>query len=181
MTKDDEVRQFNEDRRGELERRAAVAAVVKRLKAHTPRVSPTWDMSSRAPDHNDVDENLLAHGLALYTAPLDDIWAGLYDPSVYEADTLWADIHDDNKIGGVILAWEQGRPLSPPMFVRYDHLPEAYVADGKHRLTVARYMEAQTVPFLVPATQKDMEWAGGVVRAGSPQWQSQAPAKSRSP
>lgn len=40
-------------------------------------------------------------------------------------------------------------PLSPLFFVKHGTKDMALVADGKHRLTAARYMGCKDIPFMV--------------------------------
>ena len=87
---------------------------------------------------------------------MDELWAGLFKPSVYDADTLWSSDHDSAKIAKVIDAWFKGTALSPIFLVKHGIYDQGLVADGKHRLTVSRTIEALEVPFM--AQTSTAEW-----------------------
>jgi hypothetical protein len=131
-------------------------ALVKKYKMHTPCVIPVWDRSEQSINHNEICEPIIDSGLVLYTAPFDAVWAGIYDPSVYESDTLWSDIHDSKKIARVIEHWSNGQALSPIFLVKHGSKNLGLVADGKHRLMVARYMGCDEIPFMVE--RANSEW-----------------------
>lgn len=126
------------------------------LQTNTPMVRPIWDKSPASVQFNHINPDILKDGLLLYSASLEDVWKRLYKPNIYDADTLWTDIHCKRKIALVISAWESKKPLSPPFFVKHGSESLGLVADGKHRLTVARYMSAQELPFLIPKSES--EW-----------------------
>ncbi|EOY4911322.1 hypothetical protein J4H56_18240 [Vibrio alginolyticus] len=127
--------------------------LVKAYKNKDVIVSPTWDTSANCLAFNDISQELIQAGIYLYEAPISEVFAGIYEPSIYEGHTLWHDLHCNTKIAKVIDNWVNGCPLSPPFFVKHLGLDLALVADGKHRLTVSHAMLSSNtiIPFLVPA------------------------------
>lgn len=125
-------------------------ALVKQYKKQTPIVTPKWDTSTTSTKQNDICETIIASGLILYVAPFEDVWSGIFDPAVYDKDTLWKKSHDNRKIARVINHWQNNRALSPIFLVKHGSKSLGLVADGKHRLTVARYMCSESMPFMVP-------------------------------
>ena len=122
--------------------------LIKGFRSNTPLVCPLWDKSKAAVEINDISDEIKTAGLLLYSAPFVDVWQGLYEPFVYDGDTLWNSSHDNRKVARVIEAWQNKRPLSPPFFVKHPIKPMGLIADGKHRLTVAKYMaELEPVYF----------------------------------
>ena len=125
---------------------------VEKYKSRTPFVIPVWEMSEKSIRHNDICGETLDSGMNLYTAPFDSVWSGIYEPSIYDSGTLWENIHDSRKIARVINHWKNGQALAPIFLIKHGSKNLALVADGKHRLTVARYMGCDQIPFMV-------EWA----------------------
>jgi hypothetical protein len=66
--------------------------------------------------------------------------------------------HDDlgaSNIANVIQHWRDGQKLIPPIITLMDNNEEVYPADGKHRVNVAYFFNADTIPIIVPKSQKD--------------------------
>lgn len=129
--------------------RQKLEAMFEKYKKSTPVVIPRWTTN---PDITfiDIDTQILKKGFIIYEAPFDDVWQGIHDPSIYDANTIWSVVkHDKHKIAGVIEHWENNKPLNPPYFVKHGTKDLALVADGKHRLTVAKYMGCERFPFIV--------------------------------
>lgn len=127
--------------------------LVKYYKEDTPRVIPIWDVTAESIHFNDINQEIIDSGVDIYTASYDDVWYGIFEPEIYDKDTLWKNIHDCGKIARVIQAWANNRALSPLFFVKHGSKDLALVADGKHRLTVARYMGCKNIPFMVQANK----------------------------
>ncbi|WP_304182768.1 hypothetical protein [Pseudoalteromonas prydzensis] len=121
-------------------------------KSSTPKVNPIWDISSNSINFNDISKEILDSGMEIYTASYDEVWAGIFEPSIYDKDTLWKNVHDSRKIARAIKAWEEKKALSPLFFVKHGSKDLALVADGKHRLTVARYMGCNNIPFMIQSS-----------------------------
>lgn len=130
--------------------------LVAKYKKEMPHIVAMWDTSPASIKFNDINESITSYGLCIYSCKLEDLWAGLYKPSVYEASTLWTLAHDSTKIAKVINAWVNETPLSPIFLVRHLNMDQGLVADGKHRLTVSRAIGATEVPFMTEA--KDDLW-----------------------
>lgn len=148
-----DIEAFLAEREARRQRRLDAQELIERLQAHTPHVQPLWDKSPGSVRFNDVNDDLLAEGMVLYVAGMTDVWNGLFKPSIYDANTLWGDLHCSRKIALVINSWETGQPLSPIVLVKHGTENLGLVADGKHRLTVARYMACNELPFMVPKSQ----------------------------
>jgi len=129
--------------------------LVKNYKSNTPNVTPLWDTTPESIEYNDINPTIVNSGIDIYTASFNDVWNGIYKPSIYDRDTLWKDVHDNRKIARVIEAWENGQKLSPIFFVKHGGKSMALVADGKHRLTAARYMTCSNIPFMIESSGKD--------------------------
>lgn len=123
-----------------------------RYKKEMPEIVAKWDTSPASASFNDINEGIAASGLSIYVCTMEEFWAGLYEPSIYEANTLWKKVHDSAKIARVIDAWFKGESLSPIFLVKHLDLDQGLVADGKHRLTVSRAIHVSNVPFMVEAT-----------------------------
>lgn len=129
-----------------------ISQLVKRYKKQTPKVNPFWDVTKNSIEYNDINDSIIDAGLEIYIAPFGDVWAGIYEPGIYDCDTLWkSNVHNPQKIAKVIYAWGEGQLLSPIFLVKHESQSMALVADGKHRLTVARYMGCECIPFMVQA------------------------------
>jgi hypothetical protein len=126
--------------------------LVKAYKKNTPKVTPIWDTTPNSIQFNDISDEILGSGMDIYSAPYDDVWNGIYEPEIYDKDTLWKNLHDNEKIARVIEAWQSNKALSPLFFVKHGGKDMALVADGKHRLIVARYMGCKNIPFMVESS-----------------------------
>ncbi len=120
--------------------------LVRIYRKETPQVNPLWDTTV---DFNDINSSIIESGIEIYTAPFKDVWEGIYKPEIYDKDTLWDNIHDKRKVAKIIELWGAKKSLSPLFFVKHGKLSKALVADGKHRFTVARYMDCKKIPFMV--------------------------------
>lgn len=140
---------FIEDRRRMSEERLRVEALVEKYQQNMPQITAQWDTSANAVDHNDIDPVSLKVGYSLYSCSMNEVWQGIYKPDIYDANTLWSDDHSRKKIAKVIEAWELGKALSPIYLGQRGATAFAVVNDGKHRLTVARAINAFDMPFMV--------------------------------
>jgi len=117
-----------------------------------PPIAAHWDMTATSLSYNDINQEILSKGMKIYSCSNEALWTGLFKPDVYEANTLWdKSLHEQRKIAGVIEAWAKKAPLSPLFLVKHGKEHLGLVADGKHRLTVARSINAPIVPFMVQA------------------------------
>ncbi|WP_145994213.1 hypothetical protein [Pseudomonas sp. QC2] len=131
--------------------------LVSDYKENTPVVDPLWDTGDGFLCYNDLDDEMVSSGLTLFVAPFEDVWGGLYDPSVYEGNTLWENSHDSKKIARVISHWLHNKSLSPMFLLKHSSKNAWLVADGKHRLTVAHYMNFKgDTPFLVKTEDENL-------------------------
>ena len=147
-----EIEKFLAEREREQEEYARLDELVTRYKKDMPDIVPKWDTSPASISFNDINEDIRTSGLRIYMCEMKELWNGLYQPSIYEACTLWKTVHDSTKIAKVIDTWSKGEPLSPIFLVKHQMLGQGLVADGKHRLTVSRAIHASEVPFMVEAT-----------------------------
>ncbi|CAD5264508.1 MULTISPECIES: hypothetical protein [Halomonadaceae] len=129
--------------------------LVKTYKENTPLVLPLWDETKRSIEFNNINSSIVEAGIDIYTAPFTDLWNGIYQPDIYDKETLWECVHDERKIAKVIKAWSCRIPLSPIFLVKHGLCSKGVVADGKHRLTVARYMGCESIPFMVSSSSSD--------------------------
>lgn len=123
--------------------------LAKKYKKKMPNMAPRWDTDPTSIAFNDICTSITSSGISIYNCNMDELWSGLFDPSIYEAETLWKNVHDSGKIAGVIDAWVNGTALSPIFLVKHKVHERGLVADGKHRLTVSRAIGAIEVPFMV--------------------------------
>jgi hypothetical protein len=138
---DEMKRKINENKR--------LDELVSRYRAGMPEIRAKWDLSYDAVKFNDVSEIILEGGISIYSCKMADLWSGLHDPSMYDAETIWGRHHIKHKIAKVIEAWEMSVPLSPLFLVKHGAKNLGLVSDGKHRLTVSRAINALEVPFMV--------------------------------
>jgi hypothetical protein len=125
---------------------ARIHALIRKYKNAMPDICALWDTSEACVDYNEPPVG----DYTIYSCSLDALWAGIYKPAVYGADTLWdGHKHRQDKIANVIEKWEAGKALSPIFLVKHGAQDLALVADGKHRLTVARSIRAEDVRFMV--------------------------------
>jgi hypothetical protein len=149
---------FIKNRSRQAEETFRINGLVRRYKDDMPAITAHWDVSEDSVRFNEIPEGVEDDRITVFECGMEGFWAGLFDPSVYEADTLWTTGHWDNKIAKVIEAWEKRQKLSPVFLIRYgDEGDLAFVSDGKHRLTVARAIRAASVPFMVG--MNDVAWA----------------------
>lgn len=151
---------IQERSRAENERKR-LEALATRYRAGLPTITAHWDLRPEGVQHNDINKKDLAGGMLIYKCSMDDLWNGLYDPRVYEANTIWKASHVERKIVRVIEAWEKGALLSPLFLVKHKEFDLGLVADGKHRLTVCRAIRASEVPFMVVSA--DAAWVEKVI------------------
>jgi len=144
-----DVTAFMEDRRRMSEERLRVEALIKKYRKTMPQITAQWDTSATAVNYNDIDLESLKDGVSIYLCSMTDLWQGIYDPAIYDSNTLWSRVHDRSKIAKVIEAWESGQALSSIFLVKHGSKDLALVADGKHRLTVSRAIQAIEMPFMV--------------------------------
>ncbi len=142
---------------GDPEDRERINALIRQYRQNLPPISALWDTSEGSIQHNDIKSEILRGGLAIYTCGMDELWDGLFEPAIWEADTLWKDVHESSKIAKVIEAWSSGQELSPIYLVKYDGEPAlGLIGDGNHRFTVARAIGAPSVAFMVAVS--DVGW-----------------------
>lgn len=141
-----------------LEHRALLAeecgrlrGLVERYKSNIPKIAPVWDITDDAVQFNDICGEGSAFNL--YEDSMANLWNGIFQPQVYEANTIWSDDHDSKKIAQVLDCWENQMPLSPIFLVRHGTKDLALVADGKHRLTVSRVLKSTIMYFIVKDDQ----------------------------
>lgn len=141
---------FLEQLRQETKERVRVVGLIRQFKENMPLISALWDTGPGSIRHNRVNDAIRECGFAIYCCAMDEFWAGLSEPAIYDADTLWTEAHTPEKIAKVFEAWKKGRRLSPLVLQRHEDAPGLYlVVDGKHRLTVARAVAAPEMPFMV--------------------------------
>lgn len=155
-----DVEKFLADRLAARERYLNTQSLIKKYKKQMPDVTPRWNITPGSISFNDISTDITSSGLSIYCCKFDELWAGLFMPSTYEADTLWRGVHDSGKIARVIDAWVNGISLSPIFLVKHEVHDKGLVADGNHRLTVSRAINKSEIPFMVETAK-----AGWVSRA----------------
>ena len=153
MNPNPSIEGFLAERERAREECARLDELVSIYKKEMPDIVPKWDTSPASISFNDISEDIKASGLSIYVCKMEELWGGLYEPSIYEANTIWKKVHDSAKIARVIDAWSKSEPLSPLFLVKHLNFDQGLVADGKHRLTVSRAIHASEVPFMVEATK----------------------------
>ncbi|MBU2122959.1 MAG: hypothetical protein KJ999_21295 [Gammaproteobacteria bacterium] len=148
-----------EEREKAQKRFAESENLVRKYRKKMPAIAPKWDATPASISFNNIDEKIVTSGLSIYNCQMGELWAGLYRPEIYESNTLWSKIHDRAKIARVIDAWAQVTALSPIFLVKHGSLDKGLVADGKHRLTVARAVGASELPFMVETAKG--AWVSG--------------------
>lgn len=149
----DEIKDFIDRQSAIAQENSRIRKLVKGYKKSTPKVNPIWDHSHESISYNDLSKEVLSAGLVILSANFSDVWSALHRPEVYEATTLWksgAQGHNPANIAKVIECWVQEIKLSPIFLCPHEN-GLALVCDGKHRLTVARYMGAEIISLMVCA------------------------------
>lgn len=144
----DEIEKFLSERRRQLEELDRIDRLILQYKKKTPDIESHWDVTPQSIAFNDINDKIASAGICIYECDSDALWSGLYEPGIYEAHTLWKEVHDKRKIAKVIEAWSLKTALSPVFLVKHGALDLGLVADGKHRLTVARAIGATQIPFM---------------------------------
>lgn len=142
------------ERQAQIKEASRLDQLAKSYMKNTVKVKPKWDKNPTSYAHNDTDKCHTLLGMVLFEIKTSDLYLMIDDSWLYEADTLWK--HHDNKIARIIEHWQNGQSLSAPFFLMHSVNKKILVADGKHRLTTARAMNAETVPFFVKAS--DAHW-----------------------
>jgi hypothetical protein len=145
---------FSEEMIRKMNQHKHINELVARYQVDMPTISAMWDLSKDAVSFNDISEKILADGVSIYSCEMDSLWRGLFDPRIYDANTIWGRNHSKHKIAKVIEAWENAMSLSPLFLVKHGTKDLGLVSDGKHRLTVSRAIGALQVPFMVGSADK---------------------------
>jgi hypothetical protein len=149
--------EFLAEREESMRERQRIDALVEKYKNQFPNINACWDTSIQSIGHNNIREDIVLGGMAIFDCDMNTLWNGLYDPSIYAGSTIWSKEHDSDKIARVIENWEKSVPLSPIFLVNHETYRKGLVADGKHRLTVSHAISATDMPFMVSV--KDVAWA----------------------
>jgi hypothetical protein len=152
MINKSEIFKFNSQQMIAQKKRNKMNNLINKYKHQAPNVNPFWDLTAEAINYNDISAEIINSGLVLYKASMNDIWCYIYDSSVYEGNTLWFDTHNNTKIANVINCWERCSNLSPIFFRKHITKDFLLVADGRHRLTVARYMDFRDIYFYLESS-----------------------------
>jgi hypothetical protein len=147
-----DIEKFLAERKRVAEEVARVGQLVSRYKSNMPVIRAQWETTERSIQFNEIDEKIVSEGLSIYACSCEALWSGIYEPEIYDTNTLWSECHDARKIAKVIEAWAANVALSPIFLVKHGTLDLGLVADGKHRLTVSRAIRAIEVPFMVAKT-----------------------------
>lgn len=127
------------------------------------QVTPLWHIEQNNINFDlqgdKISPDLLSNGYTILNVKLENLIksfdSGL--PEMYLRKQLYNKKQSDEKISGVILKWLQGTPLIPPTILCRDSslsfwnedsdvlMPQ----DGKHRINVAYFFGAKTIPIIV--------------------------------
>lgn len=153
-----EIDAFIAERKRAAEESVQIGDLVQKYESDLPEISAFWDTGETSVQFNNIDKRITENGVAIYTCAAGDLWNGLFEPEIYDTNTLWdRDLHNKRKIAKVIDAWNQRQALSPLFLVEHGgDLNLGLVADGKHRLTVARAIESAMIPFMVE--EENSQW-----------------------
>lgn len=161
MINESEIVKFFQDRKIAEEKCKKINDLIDLYKSKTPTVIPRWDLTEDAMKHINICNKLFSSGLALYKASINDIWCYINDASLFEGNTLWSNRHDNAKIANVIYFWENSKELTPIFLMKHLTRDLLLVADGKHRLTVTRYMNSVDVYFYLEL--KNCKWLSDLI------------------
>ncbi len=160
-----DIEKFLADRERNRKESERVAQLIQRYKQQMPAIETHWDTTAQSARFNDIDNAILSKGVTIYECDSEALWSGVFKPEVYEGSTLWDSSHADHKIALIIEAWEQENALSPIFLVKHGAHNVGLVADGKHRLTVSRAIQAKRIPFMV---EKNSAWVGHAIPSARP-------------
>ena len=127
------------------------------------KVTPLWHTEKSGINFklqgDEIDPELLSEGYEILEVDIETLFkcfdSGL--PEMYLRKELYNKKQTEEKISGVIHKWQQGVPLIPPTILCRDSslifwnedsdvlMPQ----DGKHRLNVAYFFGATTIPIIV--------------------------------
>jgi hypothetical protein len=157
---DEEIEKFLKDRENTQLENLRVKKLINRYKSSGIIVTPCWNRCLEAQSFNDTCTELTSNGVLLYEDSTDDIFKKIDLANIFEANTLWCDrTHCLRKISKIIEFWENEEDLAPPFFIRKEggsNIDSILLQDGKHRVTVARAMNAKTIPFFIK--KEDKTW-----------------------
>jgi len=86
--------------------------------------------------------------LPLKYVRLAELDAQLCNYNKRTAEEVWG-VGDNGKAAKVLLAWIEGRKITPPALSRTNSTSEVMLAGGNHRLAVARAKGEATIPVLL--------------------------------
>lgn len=126
-----------------------------------------WNCSDESIKNGEfTDYNWCQGNLDLWEASFLDVYKLVYMASqTYDARYLWSEIHVDDKIKGVIDAWNNHLGLSPVVFCRNGYNMFGIVS-GNHRFSVTRaFFEKSGIDFEIPFLigEKEHDWIKNVL------------------
>lgn len=125
-------------------------------------LQPLWHTDIESIDLNKQRENLtddlLEDGFTiLQNIDIEVLFDKMYsgNPEMFREKKLYNKELDDLKISGVIDNWLNNVKLIPPTILVIDNTYKVFPTDGKHRINVAYYYGATTIPIFVINKQLD--------------------------
>ena len=164
---DDEMALANkwfEDRKKQLSYINTCKALFKEFKAgKLVELTPIWHSSVDKIDlksqPHQLDEELLVEGFSFIpNVDMEDLLQSFqkaFTPFIRDKKIFNSKGFVDTQTCRIIEEWLSGKPLIPPLIIMNTLLDETYPADGKHRLKIAYYLGAKTLPIIVPNIHKE--------------------------
>ena len=125
-------------------------------------LQPLWHTEIDSIDLNKQNENLNADLLEdgftiLHNIDIEFLFDKMYpgNPEMFREKNLYNKELDDLKISGVIDNWFKNVKLIPPTILVINNTNYVFPTDGKHRINVAYYFGATTLPIFVINKQLD--------------------------
>lgn len=72
------------------------------------------------------------------------------NPEIIKSKDLFHPRMNRNKTGQIVDAWKRNIPLLPPTIFFIPQMKRLEIEDGRHRLNIAYYFEAEKIPIIVP-------------------------------
>lgn len=104
---------------------------------------------------DEIDPDFFSEGFTILEADIRVLFKS-FDPlwtSMFLRKELYKKEQCPDKISGVVYHWMQGIHLIPPTILNVHDSDCLFPADGKHRLNVAYFFGAETIPIIVANKQ----------------------------
>lgn len=126
------------------------------VEKQTIALKPIWDIPNPkiySPYDKCWDEDDRMRFQLIESVQLDDIFA-LLDPMYlpfFESTSFFSRPLNAQKIYGILIRWEAGLPIDPPMLTWHQRSGKIRIENGIHRLNTALKLGDKEIPVLIPS------------------------------